>query len=170
MPLPNNLISRPINAKLTLCEAVQTLLPNADDEPCGRYRLYVANSDSPISLQVKHAVPVQGSTLYLNVTNTEIFAQGHAHTMVSFDNGFEGNFDVRAAGAGTTPVSVQSEDATDDRGGIRYVEIERIDNDRRSMSGKVFWDSPAPPLDRRGSDVYISTTGDGEASLLFLGD
>lgn len=160
----------PINAKLTLCEAIQKPIPNAEDEHYGRYRLYVANSDSPISLQVEHAVPTQDSSLYLNVTNTEIFSRGTAHIMVSLGSEFEGNFDVRATGTGTTPVSVQSEDATDDQGGIRYMEIERVENDKRSMSGKVFWDSPAPPLDQRGSEIYISTTGDGEASLLFLGD
>jgi hypothetical protein len=132
--------------------------------------LYVVNTDSPISLQVEHAVPTQGSILYLNVTNTEIFSRGTAHTMVSLDSKFEGKFDVRATGAGTTPVSVQSEDATSDQGGIRYVEIERVEIDKRSMSGKVFWDSPTPPLDRPGSNVYVSTAGDGEASLLFLGD
>lgn len=159
----------PINARLTLCKAIQKPPPNTEDESYG-YMLYVANSDSPISLQVEHAVPTQGSILYLNVTNTETFSRGTAHTMVSLDSGFEGNFDVRATGTGTTPVSVQSEDATDDQGGIRYVEIERIENDKRSMSGKVFWDSPAPPLDRRGGNVYVSTAGDGEASLLFLGD
>jgi hypothetical protein len=170
--LPNhyNFTHRPINAKVTLCEAVQRLPPNADDERYGRYRLYVTNSDSPISLQVEHAVPAQGSSLYLNVSNTVASLRGTARTMVTLDRGFEGNFDIRATGTDATPVSVENEDATDDRGGIRYVSIERLENDRRSMSGKVFWDSPAPPLDQRGSDVYISTAGEGGTSLVFLGD
>jgi hypothetical protein len=164
------LTRRPINAKLTLCEAVQRLFPNKDGERYGRYRLHVTNSDSPISLQVEHAVPAQGSSLYLNVTNTVVSTRGIAHTMVTLDSGFEGNFDIRATGTGAAPVSVQSEAVTGDEGGIRYVEIERVDKDGRLMSGKVFWDSPTTPLDWQRSDVYISTAGDGEASLLFLGD
>ena len=164
------LTRRPINAKLTLCEAVKRPPSNTGDERYVRYRLHVANSDSPISLQVEHAVPAQGSSLYLNVTNTVASTRGIAHTMVTLDSGFEGNFDIRSTGTGAMPVSVQSEAVTDEQGGIRHVEVERVETDRRSMSGKVFWDSPASSLDRRVSDVYISTAGDGEASLLFLGD
>ena len=90
--------------------------------------------------------------------------------MVTLDTGFEGTFVVRSDGEDAPPVSVKSEDATDDDGGIRYVDINRVENEGRLIGGEVFWDSPAPPLDRRGSGVWINSFGSGEASLVLLGD
>lgn len=89
---------------------------------------------------------------------------------MTVDTGFEGRFSVQAQGESALPVSVKSEDATDDKGGVRFVEVEEQQRDGRSVSGKVFWNSPVPSPDWRRSDVWISTVGEGETSLLLLGD
>jgi len=90
--------------------------------------------------------------------------------MVTLDTGFEGKFSLQSQGDSSLPVSVKSEEAIDDRGGVRYVEVEEVLENGRLMNGKVFWNSPAPLLNRRRSDVWISAVGEGEVSLLLLGD
>lgn len=156
----------PIDARLTLCNHTTAM----EDESYGRYLVDVSNSDSPIALQIEHTYPVQGSSLYVNVTNIERERTGASHVMVTLDTGFEGNFELRADGDKALPPSVKSEEATDDHGGFRNVEINRVENEQRLIGGKVYWDSPVPPLDRRGSGVRINTFGSGEASLTLLGD
>ncbi|KIM31119.1 hypothetical protein M408DRAFT_253842 [Serendipita vermifera MAFF 305830] len=156
----------PIDARLTLCNHTTAM----EDESYGRYLVDVSNSDSPIALQIEHTYPAQGSSLYVNVTNIERERTGASHVMVTLDTGFEGNFELRADGDKALPPSVKSEEATDDHGGVRNVEINRVENEQRLIGGKVYWDSPVPPLDRRGSGVRINTFGSGEASLTLLGD
>lgn len=174
------MIFSPIEAKLVLCEEKSHASPRLGsrqfgDPPgereneYGRYDVFVSNSDSPISLQVEHASPEQDSSLWLNVTNFDRIYPGRSHTMVTLDTGFEGTFSVQSQGKSSVPVSVQSEDATDDRG-VRHVEIEQVTNEGRSASGKVYWGSPAPPYDQRRGSVWVSAIGKGNVSLLLRGD
>jgi hypothetical protein len=119
---------------------------------------------------VEHATPEQGSSLLLNVTNSDILDSGKSHVMVTLDTGFEGKFSLHSQGDSSLPVSVKSEEVTDDLGRVRYVDVEEVLENGRSMNGRVIWKSPAPPLERWRSDVWISAVGEGEISLLLLGD
>jgi len=162
-----------IDARIVLCEPrAGPWRRRRDDRPedNGRYEVFVNNSDAPISLKVKHTIPEQGSSLWIDVSNSDELYTGKSHTKVTLDSGFEGKFSLRSQGDSALPVSVKSEEATDDRGGVRFVEVKDVQDDGRLMSGKVFWNTPASPLDRRRSDVWISTVGEGEVSLLLLGD
>jgi hypothetical protein len=148
----------PIEAKLVVCQQ-----QSASQERDVRYHVNVRNEAAPVSLQLEHASPrhLASSSLRLNMTTTESAAS------LTLDNGFEGHFVV--LGDEMSP-RVVHEEAKDDQGGVRYMELDRSKEDPTVTKGKIFWDSPAPPLDQPGSEVYVSTTGNGEASLVVLGD
>ncbi|CAG7854688.1 SubName: Full=Uncharacterized protein {ECO:0000313/EMBL:CCA66411.1} [Serendipita indica DSM 11827] len=156
-----------IDAKMVLCERA-TDRPWQRNGEVGRYDISVANKDAAITLEVKHAAPKQGSSLYINVTNEDTLSLGRTHSVVTLDTGYEGRFLVRAPGS-STPVSVESEEATDDEGGIRYVEKHTLPSQINGIEGKVSWGRFSLP-DRPRSDVFVNTVGEGETGLVLLGD
>lgn len=161
---------RSIDAKLVLCDASNSW-SHPDKDPIGRYDVQASNSDAPLSLLIEHALPVQGSSLHLNVTNLDDRISGSSNTMVTFDSGFEGQFAARSLGNSSKPVAIHEEEASDSEGGVRYLEIDTVKGEKRTILGRVFWETPHPmPINRRQSDVSVSAVGEGEVSLTFLGD
>lgn len=147
----------PIEAKLVICQLDLESL-----EQDGRYNVHVENESAPVSLQLEHQSAQHGSpsSLQLNMTTTASSAS------LTVDTAFGGFFTVIGD---EVPARVVHEEAKDTQGGVRYMELDGNSGDKMAR-GKVFWNSPAPPLDRPSSEVRVSTTGAGEASLVVLGD
>ncbi|KAG8860741.1 hypothetical protein FRB91_001005 [Serendipita sp. 411] len=161
-----------IDAKLVLADCRGG--PRQDPpNSTNHYDFYISNSDAPLSLQVEHGSLMSESSLHLNVSNADTLLKGTAHTSVTLDQGFEGGFDIRALSS-STPVSVKNEDATDDKGGSRYIEMEKVRGEDgqevNGLVGKVLWESRTPLPDGRRSQVSVNTLGEGEVNLLLLGD
>ncbi|KAG8835482.1 hypothetical protein FRC18_000434 [Serendipita sp. 400] len=161
-----------IDAKLVLADCRGG--PRQDPpNSTNHYDFYISNSDAPLSLQVEHGSLMSESSLHLNVSNADTLLKGIAHTSVTLDQGFEGGFDIRALSS-STPVSVKNEDATDDKGGSRYIEMEKVRGEDgqevNGLVGKVLWESRTPLPDGRRSQVSVNTLGEGEVNLLLLGD
>jgi hypothetical protein len=152
------------------CDASESW-SHPDKDPIGRYDVQASNKDAPISLLIEHELPIQGSSLHLNVTNYDDRIAGSSNTRVTFDPGFEGQVVARSLGNTSKPIAIHEEEASDGEGGVRYLEIDSVEEGKRTILGRVLWDTPSPmPINRRQSDVNVSAVGGGEVSLTFLGD